>query len=434
MGSRSSNNNKGFNNRSDGHLLNYLRNTFVRGGGSLPLTYRTYSVSPSTSSVNEGSTVTFTITTNYVDDGTILYWTLNTISGTINSSDFSGGATSGSFTVTGGTGSVALTLANDVTTEGSESFQLQVRIDSTSGTIVATSSTVTINDTSTAAIQATGGTVIDSGGFRTHVFTSPGSFVVSYAGPGTLDYYIVAGGGGGGTDRGGGGGSGGYRNGTFTGLSIGSYPVSVGGGGAAGSNPQGSTGSNGSQSSFDSIVSSGGGGGGGEFAFANSGGSGGGATFNSGYTTGASGNTPPTTPPQGNPGGNGVSSPRSTGGGGGAAGAGGSGSPGVSGTGGTGVALPWLMSPYGQLNPSNNIRYLAGGGGGGATNGDPGGSAGPGPGGIGGGGAGGNGPGTIPGTSGTTNTGGGGGGGGFDGTGTAGSGGSGIVAIRYPYP
>ena len=107
-----------------------------------------YSVSPSTASVNEGSSVTFTVTTTNVPNGTTLYWSLNTVSGTVNTSDFTGAAVTGSFTITSGSGSVALTLANDVTTEGSESFQLQVRTGSTSGTIVATSSTVTIGDTS----------------------------------------------------------------------------------------------------------------------------------------------------------------------------------------------------------------------------------------------------------------------------------------------
>jgi hypothetical protein len=36
MGARSSKNTTQ-NNRSDGHLLEYFRNTFVRGGGALPL-------------------------------------------------------------------------------------------------------------------------------------------------------------------------------------------------------------------------------------------------------------------------------------------------------------------------------------------------------------------------------------------------------------
>jgi hypothetical protein len=115
-----------------------------RRGGPAPV----YAVSPSTASVNEGSSVTFTVTTANVPDGTTLYWSLNTVSGTINTSDFTGAAVTGSFTITSNAGSVVLTLANDVTTEGSESFQLQVRTGSTSGTIVATSSTVTIGDTS----------------------------------------------------------------------------------------------------------------------------------------------------------------------------------------------------------------------------------------------------------------------------------------------
>ena len=117
-------------------------------GGALP----TFAVSPSTASVNEGSSVTFTVTTTNVSDGTTLYWSLNTVSGTVNTSDFTGAAVTGSFSISSNTGSVALTLANDVTAEGSESFQLQVRTGSTSGTIVATSSTVTINDTSTVPV------------------------------------------------------------------------------------------------------------------------------------------------------------------------------------------------------------------------------------------------------------------------------------------
>jgi hypothetical protein len=104
-------------------------------------------ITPSTSSVNEGSTVTFNIAGGAIS--TTLYWTLNTVSGTISPSDFTGAAVSGSFATNGsGAGSVALTLANDSATEGTESFQLQVRTGSTSGTILATSSTITIGDTS----------------------------------------------------------------------------------------------------------------------------------------------------------------------------------------------------------------------------------------------------------------------------------------------
>lgn len=108
-----------------------------------------YSISQDKTSVDEGSSVTFTVTTFNVPDGTTLYWTTNTVSGIINSSDFTDNVTSGDFTITNRSGTVIRTLANDITTEGSESFQLQIRTESISGDIVATSDTVTINDTST---------------------------------------------------------------------------------------------------------------------------------------------------------------------------------------------------------------------------------------------------------------------------------------------
>jgi hypothetical protein len=108
----------------------------------------TYSAVPSTTSVNEGSTVTFTVTTIGVPNSTVLYWTILPIGGVLSASDFTDAATSGSFTINNNTGSIARTLAGDRSTEGLESFQIQIRRSSTSGTVVATSDTVYINDTS----------------------------------------------------------------------------------------------------------------------------------------------------------------------------------------------------------------------------------------------------------------------------------------------
>ena len=105
----------------------------------------TYAVSPNNTSPNEGDTVVFTVTTTDVPDGTTLYWTN---SGTSTGADFSGGANSGSFTITSNSGSISRTIVNDGTTEGSETIIVNIRTVSTSGTIVATSSTVTIADTS----------------------------------------------------------------------------------------------------------------------------------------------------------------------------------------------------------------------------------------------------------------------------------------------
>jgi hypothetical protein len=102
-----------------------------------------YSISPSVSSVNEGGTVTWTVTA--YNSATTLYWTNG---GTTVGADFTDSANSGSFTLSGTSGSISRTLTNDVTTEGSETIIMQVRTGSTAGPIVATSSTVTVNDTS----------------------------------------------------------------------------------------------------------------------------------------------------------------------------------------------------------------------------------------------------------------------------------------------
>jgi len=55
---------------------------------------------------------------------------------------------SGSFAINNNTGTVNRTIASDRSTEGLEAFKIEIRSFSTSGDVVATSSAVTINDTS----------------------------------------------------------------------------------------------------------------------------------------------------------------------------------------------------------------------------------------------------------------------------------------------
>ena len=107
----------------------------------------TYSFDSIPTSINEDTAGTFNIVTTNVLNGTILYWTIAT-----NSGDF--GNTSGSFTITSGAGSFAVTPTADSTTEGAETFTVTLRTDSITGPIVATSNTVTINDTSLTPIIA----------------------------------------------------------------------------------------------------------------------------------------------------------------------------------------------------------------------------------------------------------------------------------------
>ena len=337
-----------------------------------------------------------------------------------------------------------------INTEGGS--VLLVYVDGTKGWLV-TSASQASDITSPQFVTATGGTILTSGDFKTHVFTGPGTFCVSNAGNPSgsteVDYLVVAGGGGGYPGySAGAGGAGGFRtsnsysvpapttsplaNPTGIPVSVTGYPVTVGAGGSA-------TGPNGANSVFSTITSAGGGRGayGGAAGIAGGSGGGAGATGGGPNPFGA-GNTPPTSPPQGNPGGTDTYAPvnERAGGGGGAGAAGGNASPapGPTGAGGVGSFLAGTFfgptSPsYGTPGPVGSTRYFAGGGSGGGSYSVPAPQV-P-PGGAGGGGRGG--ASGLSATNGTTNTGGGGGGGGAGSPQTGGSGGSGIVLIRYKF-
>jgi hypothetical protein len=253
-------------------------------------------------------------------------------------------------------------------------------------------------------------------GYTYHTFTTPGTLTVT--GTGNVEVLVVAGGGRG---LGGGGGAGGLIYRLSYPLLSGSYPITVGPGGSGTQpTPQGTAGGNGSNSIFDTLTASGGGGGGQPSTPGVSdgvaGGSGGGAGGWAGgiARVGGAGNVPPTTPPQGNPGGSANANGPVYGSGGGG-GAGGAGTPGTSttqGPGGVGLQYPQFTGTLiGVPTLSPLSGYFAGGGGGGG-----GGSGATATGGLGGGG--------NTGVAGVTNSG---GGGGSDGI----AGGAGIVIIRY---
>ncbi len=327
-----------------------------------------------------------------------------------------------------------------------------VYVDATKGWITTdTGQSTDVSDSK--FVTATGGTITCCGNFKIHTFTGPGTFTVSCAGNSlgsqTVDYLVVAGGGGGGRDGGGGGGAGGFRlaNSTCmsapqtsplatpTGLpvSVQGYPITVGGGGnndpapSPGTPAASRTGSN----SIFSTITSAAGGGSGNNCYTNGadGGSGGGGSRNATVIGDAgAGNTPPTNPSQGFPGG---FNPNAVGGGGG--GAAGTSASDCNGNGGSGsfVVQTGFAGCNGTPGPVSGARYFAGGGVGGHNpSAVPCATQTPGVGGGGGqtgGGAGG--------AAGTTNTGGGGGAGDAAGPvgGAAGGGGSGIVIIRYKF-
>ena len=115
------------------------------GTSSATVSSQAYAVSPTANNVDEGSSLTFNVTTANVANGTTLYWTINNI--TTADGDFS--ATSGTVSINSDAGTFSVTTVADSTTEGSQTFTVSLRTDSVSGTVVDTSATVTINDTST---------------------------------------------------------------------------------------------------------------------------------------------------------------------------------------------------------------------------------------------------------------------------------------------
>ena len=96
-------------------------------------------LSSSATSVNEGSSVTFTMVTTNVAAGTSLSYSI----GGVSSSDISGGQTSGSMVVgSNGQASTSVMLVADQTTEGNETLTFSSQGQSLSVTVNDTSKTV----------------------------------------------------------------------------------------------------------------------------------------------------------------------------------------------------------------------------------------------------------------------------------------------------
>ena len=154
------------------------------GATSNTITMPFYTVAVYPTSVNETTNnyVSVSVATLNVPNGTTLYWSTYTVSGSVTAAEFTDNTLTGSFTISGGSASFSRTMVADHLTQGNRQWQIQIRIGSTSGTVEAVSSIVTVADTSmnygvvsvspTSASQNIPSSTVTS-------FTSTGSFVVT---------------------------------------------------------------------------------------------------------------------------------------------------------------------------------------------------------------------------------------------------------------
>ena len=134
----------------------YFKVKGIGGGLVEPSNAPTYAISESTTTVNEGSAVTFTVTTTDLGNGTAIPWTTESTLGLIDQHDFTDNTTQGYITVNNNSATLIRTLKNDLTLgEGIEKFKIQLRSGGLGGQIVATSSEITVSDTSFASYTLT---------------------------------------------------------------------------------------------------------------------------------------------------------------------------------------------------------------------------------------------------------------------------------------
>jgi hypothetical protein len=138
-------------------LSQYL---YQKSNGSWPGSQYYSLFSGNATSVNESSNTTFYANTINIPNNTTAYWTIEHI--TTSANDFV--ETSNSFVISNNTGSFIVRTVGDLTTEGSESFQIAIRQDSNVGQILATSSIITLNDTSLSPLPSISFLLVGAGG------------------------------------------------------------------------------------------------------------------------------------------------------------------------------------------------------------------------------------------------------------------------------
>lgn len=125
-------------------LLTLLETQNMSGGGG---STSGYGISLSSNTVDEGNSITATVTATGVADGTVLYWDI--LNATTSLADFV--SSSGMLTINSNTGTFTVDVILDGITEPTEYCYLRVRTGSNNGPIVATSTIISVNNVDTAS-------------------------------------------------------------------------------------------------------------------------------------------------------------------------------------------------------------------------------------------------------------------------------------------
>lgn len=150
-----------------GDVINVSSNVTISDTSNV----ETYSVTANVTTVVEGQTVLFTVQTTSVPDGTVLYWTTESLGGEVNSSDFSS-PNSGTVTIVSSIGTFQTTLFVDGVEEVGDLFRVQLRTGSISGPVVNTSQVISITDSGTLLFTVSSGPTSCTQVFSTNTTTS----------------------------------------------------------------------------------------------------------------------------------------------------------------------------------------------------------------------------------------------------------------------
>ena len=162
----------------------------ARIGNNWPKVKKLVSISPNSGNHFEGETKTITVYTDGYQDGNTVYYTIAAVTGTVNAVDFEN--FSGSFTVnSSGVGTFNVQVYRDNSSE-TESYKIQIRDGSTSGSIIGESETFTIPDPtydlSTTSSSVNEGDTLSVRVATTNVYTGTHYYSVSHGGTNSNDF------------------------------------------------------------------------------------------------------------------------------------------------------------------------------------------------------------------------------------------------------